>query len=162
MQVHRSTSTTPFDLVLTHHPNPITVRDEELGSSLPISAPEKATTAQFKGIPLRRLREKLRRASVRLTKTQQRYKQDFDKSVRFIPIINVEDSAFLDRPLRKLDTVPVEIISQKLLPRGEGPFKVIASTPDTVILEMDGLRNTSSIDRVTRAPTGRPYIPRQV
>ena len=155
MQVHRSTGTTPYDLVLTRHPQPITVRDEESRTAIPQSEPDDPTPAQMKRIILRRLRVALQSARIRMTEAQKRYKQNFDKSVRFTPQFKAGDYVYIDRPPRQPDAAPEEEVTKKLLPRGLGPYKIQSVSENTVTVDEDGLLNTVSIDRVTLAPRSR-------
>ena len=85
-QVHRSTETTPFDLVLTRPPS---------GFILPSTVPQDAgthredrrTPVQYRRATLRKLINALARARTKLTASQKRYKDDFDKKVRFRPLV---------------------------------------------------------------------------
>ena len=103
-QVHRSTETTPFDLVLTRAPS---------GLILPGTVPQDAgthredprTPVQYKRATLRKLRDALDRARTKLTASQKRYKDDFDKKVRFRPIVGAGDFVYVDRPPRPLKIV---------------------------------------------------------
>ena len=73
MQVHRSTGTTPFDLILSRHPPSIAIRDVPQDSE---DVPDRTDTVAFKRYLLRRVRKVLARASARNTAAQQRYKDD--------------------------------------------------------------------------------------
>ena len=162
-QVHRSTETTPFDLLLTRPPS---------GPILPGTVPQDAgthredprTLVQYKSATLRKLRDALDRAQTKLTASQKRYKDDFDKKVRFRPVVGAGDFVYVDRPPRPLtsverrtraqDTTGTDELSVKLLPRTEGPFRVRAATDTAVLIEQDGVENRVSIDRVTKMPRG--------
>ena len=95
MQVHRPTGTTPFDLILSRHPPSIAIRDVPQDSE---DVPDRTDTVAFKRYLLRRVRKVLGRASARNTAAQQRYKDDFDKKVRFRPVLHPGDEVFIDRP----------------------------------------------------------------
>ncbi|CDF39905.1 unnamed protein product [Chondrus crispus] len=159
-QVHRSTETTPFDLVLTRPPS---------GLALPGTVPQDAvsntedprTPVQYKRATLRKLRDALERARVKLTAAQRRYQADFDKKVRFRPVIEVGDLVYVDRPPRPLTSTERGDLpsndggpSVKLLPKTEGPFRVRSATETTVVVDQDGVSNRVSIDRITRMPRG--------
>lgn len=73
MQVHRSTDTTPFDLVLSRHPSGILT---ESVSKLPEETAAAESAAAVKRNTLNRLRYAPSRARINLTKAQQRYKHD--------------------------------------------------------------------------------------
>ena len=152
MQVHRSTNTTPFDLVLSRHPPNILVKDYP--SANPTTIPDdQLTTVQVKRNILRRLRKSLQQANRRLTQAQKRYKDDFDKKVKFALDVQPGQWVFVDRPPRTL--LPEEKqndVTRKLLPRSTGPYEVTKTTGDTVTIKQDGLLNTVSIDRVALAP----------
>ena len=160
-QVYRSTETNPFDLELTRPPN---------GLVLPGAAPQDTgsnredprTPVQYKRATLRKLRDAIDRARMKLTAAQKRYKDDFDKMVRFRPVIVAGDFVYVDRPLRLLtnverrtherDTTDAGPASVKLLPKTEGPFRVRSATDATVVINQDGVRNRVIMDRVTKMP----------
>ena len=98
---------------------------------------------------------------MKLTAAQRRYKTDFDQKVRFGPVVAVGDLVYVDRPPRPLTSTERRDLhsyeggpSVKLLPKTEGPFRVRAATPTTVVVDQDGVSNRVSIDRVTRMPRG--------
>ena len=161
-QVHRSTETTPFDLVLTRAPS---------GLVLPGTVPQDAgthredprTPVQYKRATLRKLRTALECARGKLTTAQERYKASFDRKVRYRPVIVVGDYVYVDRPprpLRRAERDSAEITdgdgnpAVKLLPKAEGPFRVRSATDTTVVIDQDGVSNRVSIDRVTKMPRG--------
>ena len=151
MQVHRSTGTTPFDLVLTRHPPGISVSMPT--SAVPPDRHTEPTTAQMKRITMRRLRQVLARASEKMTQAQAQYKRHFDKTVSALPEFRPGEEIFLDRPPDFSATaLENEDGHRKLLPKTTGPYRVISSNENTVIIDRDGLRDTVAIDRVTRAP----------
>ena len=95
MQVHRSTGTTPFDLVLSRHPSGILT--ESVGH-LPEGTTNARSSAAVKRNTLKRLRYALSRAKVDLTKAQQRYKHDFDRRVRTLLRVETGQMVFVDKP----------------------------------------------------------------
>ena len=159
-QVHRSTKTTPFDLVLTRPPSvwalPTTVPQDAVSNT-----EDPRTPVQYKRATLRKLRDALERTRVKLTAAQRRYKTDFDKKVRFRSVIAVGDLVYDDRPRRPLTSTEREgppsdggAPSVKLLPKTEGPFRVLSATETTVVVDQDGVSNRVSIDRATKMPRG--------
>ena len=96
-QVYRSTETTPFDLVLTGPPS---------GLALPGPVPQDAvsnmedprTPVQYKRVTLRKLRDAVEPARIKLTAAQRRYKTDFDMKLRFRAVVEVGDLVYVDRP----------------------------------------------------------------
>ena len=162
-QVHRSTETTRFDLVLTRPPF-----DQILPSTVMQDAgthrEDPRTPMQYKRATLRKLRDALHCARTKLTVSQKRYKDDFDKQVRFRPVVGAGDIVYVDHPPRPLTsterrtpaqgTAGTDELSFKLLPRTEGPFHVRSATDITVLIEQDGVENRVSIDRVTKMPHG--------
>ena len=160
MQVHRTTGTTPFDLVLTRHPRSIALRDAPTGTE---GLPDKLTPVQFKRYTIRRLRSQLATAQDKMTAAQKRYKEDFDRKVRFRPVINVGDEVYVDRPpltLQARERSELERyqdeVSQKLLPRSYGPYKVEEVTDTNVAIRRDGLLVSVTLDRITKVPSTEP------
>ena len=98
---------------------------------------------------------------MKLTAAQRRYETDFDKKVRFRPVIAVGDSVYVDRLPRPLTNtrrgdLPSDggAPSVKLLPKMEGPFPVRSATETTVVVDQDGVSNRESFDRVAKMPPG--------
>ncbi|PXF40453.1 hypothetical protein BWQ96_09829 [Gracilariopsis chorda] len=119
------------------------------------------TPAQAKQYTRKRKDDIIRTASTRLAKSQRRYKNNFDKAVRFTPSFKAGDTVYLDRAPSGKPQDDIEVITRKLLPRSTGPYQVLSSTSHTVTIEIDGLQDTVAIDRITAAPeppkpTGSP------
>ena len=159
-QVHRLMETTPFDLVLTRPPSslaqPGTVPQEAVSNT-----EDPPPMVQFKRATLRKLRDALERTRVKLTAAQRWYKTDFDKKVRFRPVIEVGDLVYVDRPPRPLTSTERGDLpsdergpSVKLLPKKEGPFRVRSATEATVVVDQDGVSNRVSIDRIKKMLRG--------
>ena len=152
MQVHRTTGTTPFDLILSRHPPNIISGD--VSTAVPDDLPdEDLSTAKLKKRILRDLQKGLEQAKTRMTKAQKRYKDDFDKNVHKTVTVQPGDYVFVDRPKRPLKGTDSSRDATynpglKLLPKSTGPFLVTKANADTVTIEEDGLQNTVSIDRV--------------
>ena len=53
------------------------------------------TPVQYKRVTLRKLGDALERARITLTAAQRRYKTDFDKKVRFRPVVAVGDLVYV-------------------------------------------------------------------
>ena len=115
---------------------------------------------QYKRATLRKLRDLLDRARTKLTASQKRYKEDFDKKVRLV--VGAGDFVYVDRLPRPLTSVErhtraqgttgTDELSVKLLPKTEGLFRVRSAMDTTVLIEQDGVENRVSIDRVTKMP----------
>ena len=162
-QVYRSTEKTPFDLVLKCSPS---------GLILPSTVPQDAgthredprTPLQYNRATIRKLRDALDCARPKLTASQKRYKDGFDKKDHFRPVVRAGDFVYVDRQSRPLTSVErgtraqsttgTDELSVKLLPRAEGPFCVRSATDTTVPIEQDGVENRVSNDRVTKMPRG--------
>ena len=153
MQVHRSTGTTPFDLVLSRHPKGILT--ESVGQ-LPEGTANAGSPAAVKRNTLNRLRYALSRAKVKLTKAQLRYKLDFDRRVRTLVRVEPGQMVLVDKPAdyegKHQDPMEEDRTIKKLSYRTTGPYKVLKANESTVTVEQDGLQVAVSIDRVTVDP----------
>ena len=153
MQVHRSTGTTPFDLVLSRNPKGILT--ESVGN-LPEGTANVGSPAAVKRNTLNRLRYALSRAKVNLTKAQQRYKNDFDKRVRTLLRVEPGQMVFVNKPAeyegKHQDPTGEDRTTKKLSYRTTGPYKVLKTSDSTVTVEQDGLQVTVSLERVTVDP----------
>ena len=164
MTVDRTTETTPFDLVLTQHPRNTVMGDAPTDAGIPI---DNLTPVRLKRHTLGVIRRKLNTASVKMNTAQRRYKEDFDKKVRFTPEISVGDMVYVDRPSKLLTAAErsdietyEDDVSRKLLPKAVGPFEVKEANDHTVVIHRDGLLVPVSLDRVTKVPSGSPVVPR--
>ncbi len=150
--VHKSTRTTPFDLVLSRPPTPLgaeSVRDwPAIGPSW-----SKATF-------LRKLSEAVRSTSERIERAQTRYKRSFDRSV-FEANRNLKagDQAFLDARNTPAEQTLLGRRRTKLDPKMIGPYTVLANDGATVVLDVDGLPERINSDRVRPAPSGMDTLP---
>ena len=84
-QVHRSTDTTPFDLVLTRPSSSLALPGTVLQENVSILENPRIP-AQYKRATIRKLRNALERAKMKLTAAQRHYKTDSDRKVRFSPV----------------------------------------------------------------------------
>lgn len=80
-QVHRTTGTTPFDLVLNRHLPSINVRPPPAEDFSHFDNAE-LTPAEFKRFDLPKVARTLAKAKAHGDEAQNRYKEDFDKKVR--------------------------------------------------------------------------------
>ena len=143
--VHRSTGTTPFELVLSRPP-PFSLHR----SIRQRPDPEKVTRHEF----LVNLDTAIQRAYVRLKKSQQRYKWDFDARVRRTNVdLKASDYVFIDSSGSQGKT-------SKLGPPAVGPFRIIARGERTFTIDRGGHTERVSYDRVTRAlrPANAPIM----
>ena len=147
--VHRSTRTTPFNLVLSRPPPAFTLAHP---TSRP--KPSQDVRADF----LKRLDESFTRASKSLQAVQARYKRDFDKRVKTTKKrIRVGDFVYLDAT----DGVTKP---GKLTSPATGPFRVLFNDSRTILIDRDGLVERVSADRVIFSPPPadappNPYAP---
>ena len=143
--VHRSTRTTPFDLILSRPPPPFSLEDSADDRPLP----PQEVRLKF----VRRLDTALRNATNALQATQERYKRDFDKRVRKTNRrLRANDYVYLD-PTSGNEKQP------KLQSPAVGPYRVIANDKRTVIIDRDGDVERVSADRVVYAPRPERSLP---
>lgn len=119
---------------------------------------------QYQRVTMGKLRDALDRARTKLTASQKRYKNNFDKKIRFRPVVMAGEFVYVDRPPRPLisaelraraqDSSGTEDLSIMLLPKTEGPFHVRSATHTTVLMEQDGVENGVGIDHVTKMSRG--------
>ena len=150
-QVHRSTGTTPFDLVLSRHPPPLSVEVDML-DHVPGERPRarRARIAKAKEEFLLRLQEAIVKARSNLLRTQQRYKRNFDAKVRS-KLKDIQPGAFV---FREIPEHP-EGVNPKLASPVDGPFEVLENHWPTIIIEVRGKPVRVNANRLTRAPTPR-------
>lgn len=89
----------------------------------------------------------------RLQQAQVKCKADFDRRMRLThPHIRSGQWVFIEREtkLRNEDGTRQE---GKLYPKALGPYEVLEKGTHVVVLEVDGLRESIFLDRVTVAPT---------
>lgn len=104
---------------------------------------------------MRRLTKFQQESKKVLQKSQGHYKKDFDENFRVTTPLGRRDLVYLYRPpnfaFTATDKITLETKS-KLLPNTTRPYQVPQVTPETVMIEDNGLPNTISIDLVTTAP----------
>lgn len=121
-------------------------------TALPQTRQGEPTPSQLKAITLTRSRNYLTKAKVNLRKAQEAYRTNFDKAICIGTPIALGDEVYLDRPPKYAVTERDKTYS-KLLPRKLGPFRVLKVFPNTVIIDYNGLKETVSMDRISKAPT---------
>ena len=149
MQVHRSTGTTPFDLVLSRHPPPLLVEQAMLEHNPNERARDRrARMSIAKQEFLFRLGKLMSKARANLAKTQQRYKRNFDARVR-ARLMNLEPGSFVYREI----PVHPEGVNPKLASQVEGPYRVIANEWPTIVIDDNGRALRVNANRLVKAPT---------
>ena len=136
--VHRTTGTTPFNLVLSRPP-PLFHLDHSADST---SAPSKSQREDH----LRKLHRTIKSALTSLHKTQARYKKDFDKRVRSTTK-NIRAGQYI-----YLDPTDGTTKGSKLGNHALGPFRVIKNDKRTLMIERDGNIERVSANRVRYVP----------
>ena len=150
-EVHRSTKTTPFNLGLARLPSswasPGTAPQDGVSNM-----DEPRTSVQYESAKLRKLRDALERSRTKLAAARRRYQTHFDKKVRFCTVVDVGDLVHVDRPRRTLTSsergdLPKEVggPSVKLLPKTEGPLRIRAAMPTTVVVDQVGSPTASAL-----------------
>ena len=144
-QVHRATGLSPFDLVLARPPVHLSLENTPTLDEENLSHMQQRTLLQL------RLRELMQSANAKLSKSQARYKADFDKHVRqFNQDLAPGHYVYLKRE------TPIDEERTKLQIPAPGPFRVLRKASHTVtIIDNDGMEDTVSLDRVIRAPHQR-------
>ena len=135
--VHRTTGTTPFDLVLSRVPPDFATTHR--------AGPKGPSEAAARDDYIQRLEQALSKAKASLQRTQARYKRNFDARLRRRRAITPEDAVYLDvhdgagkRP--------------KLQHETEGPFRVLKVSQRTATIQRGKAVEVVSLDRVTPAP----------
>ena len=148
-QVHRSTGTTPFDLVLSRHPPPLLVEQDMLDHRPNERARDRrARLSQAKQEFLNRLGKLMTKARSSLAKTQQRYKRNFDARVR-ARMMDIEPGSYVYREI----PVHPEGVNPKLASQVEGPFRVLENSWPTIVIDDNGRARRVNANRLVKAPT---------
>lgn len=151
-RVQKVTKLSPFRLVLTRKPpKPATI-------CLPTMAGTSDVNSSWSQ-HLRRLQEAslLRKmANANLRQLQETYKANHEKLVRFESTFAPGDTVFIKGA--PLSASPAERLAveryTKLLPRKLGLYRIISVDLEYVKIWQEGIENTESINRITRAPPG--------
>ena len=153
MQVHATTGTTPFDLVLSRHPPSITVKPPDNPDAHTDTPPSAVNT---KVGNFRKWRTALAAARTRMTAAQARYKANFDAKVSLIPQFTVGEYVVLDKPpltadkTARADGEPATY--NKLQLPTSAPYPILQVRPHTLVIEIDGIPITVAIDRCSKYP----------
>lgn len=143
--VHRATSLAPVDVVLTRPPSSLLAERADLVDFDRI--PPNSVQWRFPA----RLDKQMATAMPRLKQAQARHKADYDDRVREgNQNIRPGQWVFVEREteVRHTDGKARE---RKLYPTG--PYKSLKKRTYVVVLEMEGLREVVSLNRVSLAPT---------
>ena len=151
MQVHRSTGTTPFDLVLSRPPAQPLV-DLRLLEHQPgeHARDRRVRVTEAKQAFLDRLNAAVTKARSNLERTQQRYKRNFDARVRQ----RLMDLKPGDYVYREIPEFPLGV-SPKLASPVDGPYRVLDTDWPTVVVDVGGHPVRVNANRLVRAPTPR-------
>ena len=144
-QVHSSTKIAPFQLVVTNPPGPLIMRR--------MPGPQGKTPPRRRQALLRaHLQALIQKGRTHLASAQQAYKRNFDARVKPLTPVRTGDYIFLARVGPQPDDSAATRQRHKLQRRADGPFQVIADSPNTVTIDKGDLVEVVSRDRVTRAP----------
>ena len=151
MQVHRSTGTTPFDLVLSRHP-PSLLMEEDLREHIPReSSPTRSERiSSVKNQFLTRLEMLMQKARANLNRTQLRYKRNFDARIRR-RLQNLKVGSFVYREIAEHPPG----VNPKLTSQVEGPFEVLSNEWPVIVIDDNGRAVRINANRLVRAPTPR-------
>ena len=131
---HTSTSSPPFDLVLSKPPGPIAIEP----------VPSKVTRPKaFKEKWKRWLQDTLSNAKKRLDSAQARAKRNYDRRLRKQKE-TIQEGDFVYLRVERKNAADHR---HKLAPVAEGPFRVTKTTGNTVVIE----RADRSVERVSRS-----------
>ncbi len=158
-QVHRSTSTSPFSLVLTRHP-PSTI--VETVSDNPQNLNLLKSTKTVRDEIVKRMTTMFNKADRRLYMAQQSYKKNYDRNVKYTKVFQPGQYVFIDRPPNQGRTAQQKaenIAQSKLRERVIGPYKIVQVFDNVVVVEDQSFRVPISIDRCVQAPVPTPPPP---
>ena len=136
--VHRSTNTTPFNIVLSRPPPKFS-----LHHSVKLRAPP---TAEKKNNFAKRLEDVIERAYSRFMTTQQRYKRDFDRRIKKIQR-NIREGDYV-----YIDPTDGMLKTGKLGSPERGPFRVLKTDERTVVIRRNQDVERINADRITYEP----------
>ena len=146
-QVHRSTGTTPFDLVLSRPPPAFPLYQNSRGN--------RKLTGEQREHYVEQLDGTLAKAYNRLIKTQRRYKRDFDKRVRTANC-NIRQGEYV-----YLDPTDGTTKGTKLGNHPLGPYRVLANDRRTFFIQRGDKVERVNSDRITYAPPPPEVPPRE-
>ena len=124
-QVHRITGVAPFELVLSRPPGHLSLENTP-------SLSENLGTKQYRHRFQTRLRNLIEKSSKKIQKAQSRYKADFDRRIR-PPTEDIESGhyVYLGRETAG------DGVKQMLTSPVSGPFKVLKSNSNTIVILTD-------------------------
>ena len=147
-QTHRATGHTPFELVLSRPPRPVTI------SHLPTLQGQSAKQVKLQFLAV--LRNLFSEADDTLNKHQTSYKEHFDRNVRERPMPHIGSYVYVRLHVvdKRSQETPAHVKSNKLRYRVHGPYEVINTSNElhTVTILKDGLEDTVSLDHVVPSP----------
>jgi transposase InsO family protein len=149
-RIHSSLGLAPFELVLSRPPPPLSMETPEPGNDNPTREFPESAKLRF----LARLRGLMPLARQQLADAQERYKKNFDRTVREKNNeLSVGDWCYLRKEEYPLGVNP------KLTDQVTGPYEIVETDGRTFSLRMDDRVEQVTSDRVTPAP--KPQILRQ-
>jgi hypothetical protein len=137
-RVHSSLGLTPFELVLSRPPPPLSMECPEPGTEDTVDSAK----VRF----LQRLRELTPYAQQQLAASQERYKRNYDRTVR---TKNKEIRVGSWVYVRK-ETHPAGV-NPKLDDQVDGPYQVLETDGHTFVLQLGAQKDRVSSDRITPA-----------
>ena len=144
--IHRSTGTTPFNLVLSNPPASFLMHRSLTDAD--VITDKTKDRADF----VARLEEAVASARERLRKTQMRYKKDFDKRIR-IANRHIQPGQYV-----YLDPRDGSKADGKLGAVAEGPYRVLLNDKRTFVIQRGEVVERVNSDRVTYSPPP-PNVP---
>jgi len=138
-------------------------------SALAGTSSDKVPASVMKRQVLERLRTMCDKVDKNARVAQTRYKRYFDHKVHTTPSYNVNEYVYVDladprlRPASRRTNESEQLANAnryKLMFKKTGPYRIVAVQSHTVTLDEDGINNTVSMDRISRAsrppPAERP------
>lgn len=144
-QVHKTTGLTPFELVLSRPPPPTFLKREP-----------NSTGAMEPRLERRRFTKQIQSftavAAARTKSAQLRYKRDHDARIKPLQAPQPGDQVYVQRQGPSEDAGTGERRLHKLQAKADGPYPVISATSHTVTIDRNGLLDTITRNRISKAP----------
>lgn len=152
IQVHNTTRLPPFDLVLTRPPPPTSLKRDSnpAGTSEP-----KLLKQRF----MKRIAQLTNVAAAKTKAAQQWYKRNYDAHIKLLAAPVFGDFVYVERQRPSEDASDGERRRHKLQAKAEGPYEVTSATSHTVTIDRDGLLDTITRSRISKAPNSSEYSP---
>lgn len=144
--MHKTTGLTPFELVISRPPPPTFLKREPNPASLLEPRLERRRFAK-------KTRELAGVAAEHTAAVQELYKRDYDARIKPLNPPQPGDHVYVQRQAPSADADSVERRSHKLQAKSEGPYQVISSTDHTVTIDRNGLVDTITRARISKAST---------